>query len=157
MDFVKVSRNRLEELAHESYVRAFSGRESPRGRVRNLEPTLIVLGERSIEIPFRGRMYELQPVSFTDGVRLLEAKNAIDVVAHGEPSRADILAYRAALRRIVRMTRKYLLPRGRLRQVAWRMRLGRNPFRKATEAELGEILGFFYGCRTSSAVRYPVT
>lgn len=119
---------------------------------RNLRPTLIVIGERGLELPYRGVMYELRPVSFPDGLRLLEARNAIEEAGAGSDA-ASVKAIGSALRTVVGMTRRYLRPRGRLRGLRWRLRLSRNPFRRATESEVGEILGFFLASRMMSRAR----
>lgn len=156
--FTKLSRTELEELARDRYRQMFpEGR--PRARPpRNVGTVLVVTGADRFEIPYRGRMYELLPVSFEDGLRLTQAQTVIEEL-EGErrPTQEDSEAYARALRLVVRMTCRYLLPRGRLRRLRWRLRIGRNPFRRATEAELGELLGFFLGCRMRSRVRYPAT
>lgn len=155
----KIPRSKLEEMARAEYARQFPSRPAQTApRPRNVRPTLYLLEQERVEVPFRGRMYELRPVSFADGIRLLEAEADIsECVAREVTGRDAARQYAAAARLIIRMAPRYLLPRGRVRRLFWRLRLRRNPFRKATDAEVGEILGFLFGCRTMSSVRYPGT
>jgi len=156
--FTKLTRSELEELARTRYREAFPEGRPRANPPRNIGSVLIITGADRVEIPYRGRMYELLPVSFEDGLRLTQCQSVIEELVGGRrPTHEDSEAYAGALRVIVRMTRRYLLPRGRLRRLRWRLRLVRNPFRHATEAELGELLGFFLGCRMRSRVRYPAT
>jgi hypothetical protein len=147
----------LLAASREQYQRRFPALDVPTPVARNVRPTLIVLGAEGVEIPYCGRMYELIPVSFEDGLRLTEARARVTDLHDRDLTPDNLRAYRGALRVIVRMAPKYLVPRGRLRRVLWRLRVRRNPFRDATDAEVGELLGFFLGCRMMSRVRYPTT
>ena len=145
----------IEAMAAEGYRKRYpDGR--PRGKPpANVEATLFLLGAKIRVLPYRGRGYELGFVSFEDGLRLTQAKVAIDVFAEGDPTPETAKEYLQAMRTIVRMAPRYLLPVERVRRLFWRLGLRRNPFRKATDVEVGQLLGFFLGCRTRSRVQYP--
>lgn len=157
--FSKLSRAELEEMAQGQYRRAFP--DGPPQRVprhRNIGPTLHVLDAERIEIDFRGRRYELLPVSFSDGVRLIRARIAVEELdSETAPTESDVEAYTEALRTVVGLAGCYLVPRRPVRRLLWRLGLTRNPARRATEAEVARLLGFFLGCRMRSSVRYPGT
>lgn len=145
-----VQREEVERASREAYRARYSGGPVEAPAPLNVVPTLVVIGETSIEIPFRGRMYEFRPIGFADGLRLLEARRLLENV-EAEPTPENVAGARAALHMVAGMARKYLRPRGRLRRLRWRLRLSRNPYRRATEAEVGQLLGFFLAFRMSSS------
>lgn len=156
--FTPLSRSELEEMARSQYKRRFP--DGPPVRVprhRNVGPALQLLDAERLEVGLRGRRYELLPVSFEDGIRLIGARQAIESLEDAEPDEANVRAYRQALRVVVRMARRYMKPTGFLRRLLWRMRIRGSPLKDATEAEVGQCLGFFLGCRMRSTVRYPAT
>ena len=123
----------------------------------NLRPALLVLGEEAVRTAYRGRDYEVLHVSFADGMRLALARQAIESLASADAEMSDenVDAYLQAMRLVVSMAPRYLRPVSRVRRLLWRLRLRRNPFRSATDAEVGHILGFFLACRMRSRVQYP--
>lgn len=150
--FVPLQREEVERIARDGYRAAFPPPAGPPPPPRNVHSALFVLDGERIEVPYRGRMWELLPVSFSDGLRLVAAKAAIEAFDENADA-GDIIRYHAALELTVRLARRYLRPRGRLRRLRWRLRLSRNPFRHATEAEVGQFLGFFLASRMMSSVR----
>jgi len=156
--FTRVPREELERMAREQYARVYRDGRSDRPkpeRPRNVRASLLVFGADKVEVPFHGRMYELTPVSFEDGMRLSDVRATIEELEDAEPTRENARRYLDACRLVVRLAPRYMLPRGRLRRALWRLRLRRNPFRQASEREVGELLGFFLGCRMMSRVRHP--
>lgn len=156
--FTKLSRSELEDMAKGQYRRHFP--DGPPVRVprhRNVGPALQLLDAERLEVGLRGRRYELLPVSLEDGLRLLRARQAVEDLEEAEPTEENILAYAEALRLVVRLARKYLKPTNPVRRLLWRMRIRGSPLKDATEAEVGQCLGFFLGCRMRSTVRYPAT
>jgi hypothetical protein len=119
--------------------------------LRNLEPAADLFGEAVLE--YRGRTYQVPPVPFVFGVALVALQERIRRMQDA-PEGADALAeLHAVLREAVA-----LFPR-LVRHTGWRRPLGRllpNPFRTASEFEVGELLGFFSGCRMRSRVRHPL-
>ena len=86
------SRTVSEARAHEAYLEAY-----PQGPPRaeppaNAGAVLVAIGVASIQLPYRGRMYELGHVSFEDGVRLLGARKAIDAGSEPEASAEELAA-----------------------------------------------------------------
>jgi len=155
--FSPVPRAEVERAAREGY-RQYYGADAPSARSarpRNTRATLVMLDGERIEIPYRGRVYEVIPVSFEDGVRLAEARATLEELDGMEPTRDSIRRYVSALRFVVALAPRYLRPRGRIRRLLWP--LTRNPFRGATDREVGELLGFFLGCRMRSRVQSPST
>lgn len=144
-------------MAQEEYAQAYGPsdvRPKPE-RPRNVRATLLVFGAEKVEIPYRGQMYELTPVSFEDGLRLADARATLEELEDAAPTEENVRRYRSACQLIVGLAPHYLLPRGWLRRALWRLRLRRNPFRRASDREVGELLGFFLGCRMMSRVRCP--
>ncbi len=153
--FSKRSRAELEEMASEQYRRHFPD-HGPSQPPRNIGALLVLIGKGKLGLPYRGRMYELRPVSFEDGVRLAEVRSVFERIERtNEPSAEEFDAYLQGLRTVARMAKKYARPVGVVRRLLWTLRFSRNPFRRATEAELGLLLGFLLGCRMRSSVRYP--
>lgn len=155
--FAPVPRAEIERVAREGYRQQYGAGGAPRPSVRprNIHPTLVLVDGERVEIPYRGRVYEILPVSFTDGLKLTDVSLDLDELADAPPTRENRRRYVLALKRIVALAPKYLRPRGRARRIFWRFH--RNPFRGATDREVGELLGFFLGCRMRSRVQYPST
>lgn len=147
----------LERMAREQYARAHPKRTGPPPKPRNAAPTLLMLGAERLAFAFRGVAYELLPVSFEDGVRLTEARAAIDAAADDDRLTPEVARdARLALRFVANLATRYLRPLRWHRRILWWLRLRRNPYRSATETEVGQLLGFFSGCRTMSRARSPV-
>ena len=142
----------IEELAREGYRRKYPDGPPAGAPAANGRPTLLVLGADTFHVPYRGRLYELGYVSFEDGIRLIEARTAITALEDGEETPEKISAYLRSMRFIVRLAPRYMVPVRPVRRLFWRLRLRRNPFRKATDAEVGHLLGFFLASRMRSRV-----
>ena len=145
----------IEERAREGYRKRFPASRGPGPLPANVGAALLLLEDDSVRIPYRGRIYELGYVSFEDGLRLVAARAAIEALDKAEPTPVNRTAYLQAMRLVVSMAPRYLLPVQRVRRFFWRLRIRRNPFRSATDAEVGHFLGFLLGCRTRSRVQYP--
>lgn len=104
---------------------------------------------RALTLPsvlaYRGRLYDVPPVPFLAGVRLVELR---DQLSQAETPADEV----RALREIVTVMKRLIRPRGKVRRATWWLR--RNPFRHASEQEIGELLGFFSAHRTQSRVRF---
>lgn len=150
-----IPRAELERVAREGFERAF-----PRGRVsdqkpRNAAAALVVLDAERLAFAYRGVAYELLPVSFEDGVRLNEARAAIAVASDDDRLTPEVARdARRALRLVATLALRYIQPLSPVRRLFWKLRLRRNPYRRATEQEVGQLLGFFLGCRTMSRARF---
>ena len=152
---VRPPRSEIEARAREAYRRKFPDGRPTGAPPANGRPALLMLGADAIRIPYRGRMYELGHVSFEDGIRLVEARASILSLEDDEPTPEKVAAYLEAMRVIVRLAPRYMVPVRLVRRFFWRLRIRRNPFRTATDAEVGHLLGFFLGCRTRSRVQFP--
>lgn len=112
----------------------------------------VVNGEavRALTLPgvlaYGGRVYDVPPVPFPAGIQLVELRAQLQAAT----SPAEELR---ALREMARVMKRLVRPRGALRRATWFLR--RNPFRHASEQEIGELLGFFSVHRTQSRVRFP--
>ena len=119
-------------------------------------PTLRLAFAESAPIQYRGRYYDVAPVSFEDGLRLVEARAAVLALEEAVgPTAESSAAYLSSMRLIVNVAPRYLVPVARVRRLFWRLRIRRNPFRNATDSEVGQLLGFFLTSRTMSRVRLP--
>jgi hypothetical protein len=145
----------LERIAREQYARAFPRREGRSSKPRNVGATLATLGAQRIGVAFRGRVWELLPVSFEDGLRLTVARSAVEAMEdEGSITPEKARFYHEALRSVVALAPKYLRPAGVVSRLLWRLRLRRNPYRAATDAEVGQLLGFFLASQMRSRARF---
>lgn len=120
--------------------------EPPRPqRIVNTGPALGLQLPEFVE--FAAVLYAVPPVPWEAGQELLELKQRLEDAEGGSHHE------RAVLRRLVKVYGSLVHPRGRLRRAFWW--ITRNPFRYASDGEIGQLLVFFSGCRMKSRVRYP--
>ena len=118
--------------------------------VRNMGPVQDL--SRPLPLEFRGRTYLVPPVPFVFGVRLVGLQDRVRRLQN-QPDSPEMLAeLQAILEEAVGMYPSLVRPKG-WRRLFWRV--VPNPFRGASEFEIGELLGFFLGCRMRSRVRHP--
>lgn len=118
--------------------------------VRNLGPVQDLSGPLPLE--FRGRTYLVPPVPFVFGVRLVGLQERVRKLQDQPESEEALDELRSILHEAVALFPSLVRPTG------WRRLFGRvlpNPFRNASEFEIGELMGFFSGCRMRSSVRHP--
>ena len=100
---------------------------------------------------FRNRVFHVPPVSYPAGLRLQELHLKLKKIGEGNED-ADTLRELLAV-----LEEAAAIMWGMCEPVAWVDRLFwrwlSNPFVDATQQELGELLGFFFACRTRSTVR----
>lgn len=122
--------------------REYLKHDAPTTETRNAGPVLYLTDP--VRVPFRGRMYEVPPVPYLTGVRIVELQGELVRLSKD----MDLEAYRRVLIDTVRLVRSHVRPY----KVRWPDRLkwamGWNPFRQATEVELGEFLAVFVMRRT---------
>ena len=151
MKATRPRREVVEAIAREGYEKRFPEGRPTAGPPANGRPALALLGSEGHHVvPFDGRGYVLGYVSFEDGIRLVQAQASVDGLGDTDPTPEAVEAYLAAMRVIVDMAPRYLQPIERVRRFFWRLGLVRNPFRRATDAEVGQLLGFFLACRMRS-------
>ena len=143
----RFTRAELEEIAREQYHARFGG-GAARPEIRNRQAVLMLAEPERLY--YRGRAYEVRPVPYTAGIRLLEMQERFRAFAEAPPTAESVREYARLCREAVRLFRRLVRPYG-LRRLIWP--LCRNPFRDATEAEIGGLVGFFSTCRTRSSVR----
>ena len=153
MQFTRLPKGAVERIAREGYAKHFPDGPPKARPPENGRAMLLLTGADTVEIPYKGTLYELLHISFEDGLVCVIAKAAIEGLEGESITPETVDAYRAAMRSVVALVPRYLRPvRGRLRRLRWRLGLHRNPFRRATDAEVGQLLGFFLGCRMRSRV-----
>lgn len=121
-------------------------RERERGPQTANAGTVLALAEAGA-VFFRGVPWRVPPVSYRDGIRLQQLGDRLAALALAGAPDAEQEAV---------ITEMVIAFRGLVRPVGWRRLLGRllpNPFRRASEAEVGQLLAFFTLCRTRSSVR----
>lgn len=133
----------LERHARVAAAMAEAERERP--AVANIGPAREMWDPRPLY--YRGRRILPRPIAWNDGLDLLEA--ALELERWSLKEVADLAVLRGLYRRIADLAWIALRPPWIPR---WVQRLRRNPFRRATETELREILGFAGRCRTISLV-----
>ena len=133
------------ELRQRPRTRAAERRDEP--ELVNLRPALYLTGP--LRIPFRGRMW-CAHVAFDDGLRIVDIAQRIERAREAGDVDAMVEAVHEAKRIASRLLRRY--------PERWWHWLGRvaglrlSPVRDWTEQEVGELLGFFLMCRTSTRV-----
>lgn len=105
---------------------------------------------------FRLGRYRIPPVSYRDGAFLLSLhrrlKQTIVDLEGGVVSLEEAMrTHRGLMDRAVEKFYRLAVPMGRLHR--WCYRFLHNPFRRCSDSEVWELLGFFLACRTSSSVR----
>lgn len=116
-------------------------------------PPVTVGRGNAVWFAFRGRLWEVLPVHFDDGVRLTSVRHAVEAMRNENTLTAEkVRDYHAALRSVVALAPKYLKPAGLGRRLAWHLRLRKNPYRDATEAEVGWLLGCLLAARGLSRI-----
>lgn len=144
----------IEEMARDGFRRRYPD-GVPRGKPpANVGAALLLLEADSVRIPYRGHVYELGHVSFEDGLRLVQARTAVEALEGATVTDENRGPYLEGMRLIVSMAPRYLRPVRPVRRFFWRLRIRRNPFRKATDLEVSQLLGFFLACRMRSRVQF---
>jgi hypothetical protein len=115
----------------------------PKVKARNLGPTLWLADP--MRMPFRGLMYEIPPIRYSAGVEATNIQKGI-IEAVG---RDDLQAYQELLKEATELIRANVRPY-RWKRWGHRLRwaLGWNPFKEASEFEIGEFLAGFQMRRT---------
>jgi hypothetical protein len=115
---------------------------------------------------FRGRRFKVKHVGFIEGATLstlegrysnqsVKEKARREARERGEVVPVDVNEVKEmldVLEDTVALFHKLVVPVGWLYRLLWPWL--RNPFEDATDQEIGELLGFFFACRTRSSVRF---
>lgn len=108
---------------------------------------LATLDDTGTPLEFRGRRFTVPPVPWDSAMRIMEAERTIVAAASGHGGPTEL---RGAFATLFREFHRGARPAGWRRFVPrW---LRRNPFRHATQAELGEVAAVFSIARTISTV-----
>jgi len=147
--FVKRPREEMERIAHEQYLARYPrGRPEP-AKIANVNP---LLGrDRAREFEYRGRRYVVPPIDYREGAALqLFIQTEMQPWTDKAPTWETMDEYEAVCAASAEMVWRLCRPAG------WRRFLKRwmhNPFMRAGDNELSDIIGFFWQCRTKSSVR----
>jgi hypothetical protein len=109
---------------------------------RNVAPVLYLTDP--VRVPFRGHMYAIPPIPYTVGLEVIELQGELVRITE----KMDVAAYRRILIRTVKLIRQHVKPYEPKLWHRVRWMLGWNPFRRASEMELGEFLAGFVMRRT---------
>jgi hypothetical protein len=109
---------------------------------RNVAPVLYLTDP--VRVPFRGHMYAIPPIPYTVGLEVIELQGELVRITE----KMDVAAYRRVLIRTVKLIRQHVKPYNPKPWHRMRWMLGWNPFRRASEMELGEFLAGFVMRRT---------
>lgn len=129
-----------------------TGDASSTSRALNLEH-ILDLGN-IIFFHFRGRAYGIPPLPWREGEKILAAWQ--EAKSHGPTlDRESLTPYFQAIEKLQGLLWRNCRPVGRVRRLLRWLGLHPNPFRIATEGEIGELALFMLGRRMSRAVRLP--
>ncbi len=122
--------------------------EGPQPRPLNVQAVLD-LGAL-IYFHWRGRSYGVPPMPWKAGARLMDVY--LEARSFGDDMTREVLpVYYGALGRMADIIWRSTRPTGRIARVIHKLRLSRNPFTKATEAELAELALFYLGRRMKTS------
>lgn len=102
---------------------------------------------------FRGRAYGMPPLPWAEGQRLM--KVWLEASQHTTITKDNAQAYFAALRQIPPILWRNCYPSSKLLRIMRRLGLMKNPFKSATEQELGRYASFFLARRMRSGESNP--
>lgn len=123
----------------------------PAPRALNLDAVLD-LGNM-VFFTFRGRAYGIPPLAWRTGERLLDAVLELEGLG-SQISRDSIHAYYGCVRRLQDTLWRASRPVGPVRRLLRLLRLHRNPYRQATEAEVMQLAYFFLTRRMAAESAY---
>jgi len=146
MDRAQMDANHLKRR------RALAPARAPSHRIRNVGPVLD-LGN-TVFFTFRGRAFGVPPVPYQVG-RAISAIWTEAVALGAVISEDKTPRYYELIASLPPLIWANSYPVGRWRRLRRRLGLFRNPFRKATEAELVDLAGFFRSRRMTSGVQFP--
>lgn len=105
-------------------------------------------------LQFRARRFFVPPVPYPAGIRLTKIYAALKRLGGADENDADgIRALLEVMEEAVDLFWALVKPVTLWDRLLWRVRS--NPFLHCTEQEIGELIGFFFVCRTRSRVRLP--
>lgn len=133
--------NRVQQLLAEEFPEPVAAPAN----VVNITNTIDLFGPSLLH--FRGRTYEVPPVAFVDGLRLVDLQNRLGAL-EGKPIASDVLAEVQAVLESVRA----MFPR-MVRRRGWLSWLPVRAPRRMSEGEALTILGNWLGCRTKDLAR----
>lgn len=125
--------------------------ENPPSRALNLGAVL-ELGDTTY-FPFRGRAYGIPPLPWRAGEVILDIW--LEIQSFKDLNRQNLPQYFSCICRLQRQIWRNVRPRGRIARLLYHVGLLRNPFWRATEAELIELALFLLQRRTSTPVQGP--
>lgn len=153
MELRPVSREQMD--ANHAAARARAALLEPQPELvtpRNVQPVLD-FGDLTF-FEFRGSHYGIPPIGWRDGERLLALWN--EALSYPSPLTAETVPlYFRCIEQFVTKVWQLVKPVGKWRRLRHRLGLLRNPFRRATEAEITTIVGFCLGLRMKSSVGFP--
>lgn len=121
--------------------------QAVRTRLDSTRPSIVMADEAAAlldhrERVFRGRSYRVPPIPWPLAVKLLACQEQFRTTAARVDATPDETA--ALFARAVDLIKRTMQPKGPLRRLLWR--IAPNPFWKATPAEVGALMGFFFAC-----------
>lgn len=105
-------------------------------------------------LQYNGRLYAVPPVPFAAGLELQGLVVELNALQSEDWTEGVAVRLMEFCQSATRLFRRLVRPVGWYQRLVWRAR--RNPFRDASEGEIGQLLGFFFSCRTTSTVRHEV-
>lgn len=129
-----------------------------KSEVKNIDPAMNL--ESTSIMQFRGRLYRVPPVGWQAGLELQRQYLKLQDLQRKEDQIPDdkyassiehLKEMEILMNRMFRFFKSLCSPMSWWETITWRFR---DPFQDATQQELGEMLGFFFECRTKSSIRY---
>jgi hypothetical protein len=152
MPFNRVANETTAEL-HAADAARHRARRADQSRGVNARPVLYLV--EPVRWPFRGRMYEVPPIPFRTGVRVVAFTEWVNGLRQRKEMDGFADEYRDKIGGALKIIRRCVIPdkRYRVRRLLWRLRLMPNPWRTASVEEVSELMGFFSGRLTKSLDR----
>ena len=135
---IPLPENRVQELLAQEFLNP-----EPQ-EVLNTDAVISLDGARVLN--YRGRSYTVPPVPYTAGLQLQKIVRGFEQISKDEtaPDTAALILMDDAVRLFATLVHR-----------PWYARLLPNPFRRASDGEVGQLLAFFWQCRMSTGVHAP--
>ncbi len=146
MKLAAKSRTEILAEARRQYQAAVAS--APEPDLRNVEAVTDL--DAALRFSFRGMLMIAAPTPYADGVAMVRWQARMRPL-DGKSDPESCAEYSALLRDAVERFHRLARPVRPFDRLRW---FGRNPFRAATEAEIGWLVGFFSACRMIARVRH---
>ncbi len=130
--------------------------KAPTSEIKNVSASVSL--ETTSLLHYRGKVYRVPAVGWKDGLQLQRFYMQLQTMSVAEDESIEDLdlsmdrlrELETLMLTVHKFFKRLCRPAGIMARLTWYWKY---PFEDATQQELGELLGFFFACRTKSSVR----